>query len=520
LSVTDTQEAAFKRAVALHEAGKFGDAATLYRDILKVDPNNVMVIHLLALVAMQFDNAAMVLALAEQGLRVEPRMAVLHQDRATALRRLGHKEDALSAINQALALQPDEADFYDTLAAIQRDLRHYDQAVQSLKRAIQLDMQNPKYYNNLAICLGRMGANEEALFYIDQYIKMKPGEATGYNNKANVLKACRRYREAIENYDRALAINPDIFMGKANKGIGYLVLGEYREGWALFEERKPGNQPPEGARFDPARRWKGESDQTASLVIYHEQGLGDTVQFCRYIELIRPRIGQLMLQVQAPLKSFLQANWPDIPMFTFEDALPEYTYQCPLMSLPHVFETTTTSIPLAQGYLKADADKIAAWKNRLPLDGKRKVGLVWAGNPDHMNDHIRSIPLSLFEPLWGAANVHYVSLQKGKGALEQMASLPGGISFTHVGEELNDFTDTAALIMNLDLLLTVDTSVLHVAGALGRPAWAMLQYDPDWRWMLERTDTPWYASVRLFRQASYGNWADVVAKAAAALAAK
>ncbi|MBI3418881.1 MAG: tetratricopeptide repeat protein [Proteobacteria bacterium] len=499
-----------KKAIALHDAGKYGEAAEIYRDLLCKDPNNVLLMHLLALVAMQMDQPNMVLVLSEQGLSLRPDIAVLHQDRATALRRLGRKEEALAAIHQALALDPKQADFYHTLSSIQRDMRQYGLAVESLNKAITLNPDDPKFYNNLAICLSRMGANEEALSTVDRYIKLRPDMAEGYNNKANILKSLRHYREALENYDKALAINPHIFMGKANKGITHLVVGDYRQGWELFEHRLPGNMPPEAKRFDPARRWKGQSDPKATLIIYNEQGLGDTVQFCRYVPQARGRMGRVILQAQAPLLQLMKFQWPDLEIISPDDPLPEYHYQCPLMSLPHVFGVTVENLPVEKIYLRADPAKTRAWQEKLPQNGLKRIGLVWAGNPDHMNDHLRSIPLAQFAPLWQIPGLHFFSLQKGQKALEEMACLPAALPFTPAGDALKDFSDTAGLIANLDLLVSVDTATLHLAGALGVPGYGLLQYDPDWRWLASRPDTPWYASLRLFRQRHFGKWEGAV----------
>jgi tetratricopeptide (TPR) repeat protein len=507
-------------AVALHEAGKFGEAAAIYRNLLIKNPKDVMIMHLLALIAMQFDQPNMVLSLSEQGISLEPDLAVLHQDRATALRRLGRKQEALAAINRALELDPKQAGLYDTLAAIQRDMRDYGKAIESLRTALRLDPKDPKYYNNLGICLGRIGANEEALSMLNEYIRLKPDRAEGYNNRANILKSLRRYRESLADYGQALSINPNTFMGRANKGIMHLMLGEYEPGWELFEDRMPGNMPPEAQRFDKDRRWKGQTDKNATLILYNEQGLGDTVQFCRYAPLARERVGKLILQVQKPLIPLLQLQWPDLTFITDQDPLPHYDLQCPFMSLPTVFQTTTTNIPLAKSYLKADTNKVKAWQDKLPKDGLKRIGLVWAGNPDHMNDHLRSIPLAQFSLLWDVPGLHFFSLLKGAPALEQLVCLPASLPFTSLDEALPDFAETAALLSCLDLLITVDTATLHVAGALGVPSYALLQYDPDWRWMAERRDTPWYDSVRLFRQCSFGDWASVMTDVRQALLSK
>jgi tetratricopeptide (TPR) repeat protein len=511
---------ALNKAVALHEAGKFGEAAAMYRDILIKEPKNVMVMHLLALVAMQFDQPNLVMSLSEEGLRLQPNLAVLHQDRATALRRLSRKEEALASINRAIELEPRQAGHYDTLAAIQRDLRQYDNAVESLRKAIRLDPQDAKYYNNLGIIHGRMGANDEALKMLDQYVRMKPEMAEGYNNRANVYKAMRRYREALADYDKALSINPHIFMGRANKGITHLVLGEFEKGWELFEDRKPGNMPPEAKRFDAAKRWKGESAPHSTLIVYNEQGFGDTIQFCRYASFVHKQVGKLILQVQPALLPLLKPLWPEFTFIADTDPVPAYDLQCPFMSLPHVLGTRPDNIPAASGYLKADHAKVKAWQDRLPKDGLRRIGLVWAGNPDHLNDHLRSIPLTSFAPLWDLKDVHFFSLQKGDAALKQISGLPSNLHFTRLDEQMGDFADTAALLTCLDGLVTVDTATLHVAGALGVPAYALLQYDPDWRWMAERGDTPWYASIRLFRQKQFGKWDEPIADVRTALAQK
>lgn len=512
----ETTQQLFDRAIALHHAGKLGEAAALYRDILMAEPNNVMVIHLLCLVCMHYDNPRMVLGLSEQGIRVEPKFAILHQDRATALRRMGDKEKALEAIHTAIALEKN-ADFYDTLSAILRDMRRYPEAVAALQTAIQLQPGNPKYYNALGIVLGRMGSNEESICYFDAFITMRPNASEGYNNKANVLKAMGRYKDAIHFYGKALEIDPDIFMGKANKGLSHLVLGEWQDGWALFEDRKPGNKPPEGERFDMLKRWQGQHDSAATIIIYNEQGLGDSIQFARYIPMVRERIGHVILQIQSPLRKLFLETWPDLEMIAPDEPLPDYQLQCPLMSLPHVFKTSIDDVPLAAGYMKAPDAKIKEWQQKLGFSQKKRIGLVWAGNPDHLNDHIRSIPLDLLEPILSQPQFDFISLQKGEVVHTQIAKLPAHINIHVFGNDLNDFTDTAGLLKNIDILISVDTSVMHLAGALGVTTWGLLQYDPDWRWLLERSDTPWYHSVRLFRQKRFGNWPEVIADVSQAM---
>ncbi len=504
-----------EKAAGLYNAGRHGEAAAIYRDLLIRDPANVQIMHYLALVAMHLDQAPVVLSLAEAGLRIRPGMALLHQDRATALRRLGRRQEALEAIEKALEISPATADFYDTRATILRDLRQHDKAVESMRKAADIDPQNASYANNLGIALGRIGRFEEALSWIGRYIALKPGLAAGYLNKANILKSLNRHDDAIAWYDKALAIDAHAFMGKGNKAFCHLVMGDFEKGWPLFEHRRPGALPPEGKRFDASRRWKGEATQ-ARLVLYNEQGLGDTVQFCRYVPLVRARAPNLVLQAQEPLVPLLARQWPELEIASDAAAPPDYGLQCPLMSLPGLFKTDAASIPSPSGYLQPDPAKAEAWRARLPRDGRKKIGAVWAGNPEHQKDHLRSMSFAQFAPLLAVPDVHFVSLQKGEPRPDASA-LPPGASFFAPADDLNDFSDSAALLANLDLLIAVDTAMLHLAGALGVPAFGLIPTDPDWRWMLNRTGTPWYDSLRLFRQSRHDDWPSVIAETREAL---
>jgi len=507
-----------QQAIDFHQAGQLSQAAAAYRDLLVNEPTNPLLYHLLAKLAMAQDNARLVLALADMGIAHQPRFAVLHQDRATALRRLNCKQEALLAIEQALQLDSNQADFYETRAAVLRDLRRYHEALANLKTALTLQPNNDGFYNAAGMCCARMGAVAEALAYFDQFIARQPDKAVGYNNKANTLKLAHRYQEALHGYEQALTLDPTIFMGKANKAMVHLVLGDYATGWPLFEDRRPGNMLPEGTRFPPEKRWQGEAlPHDKRLLLYHEQGLGDSVQCIRYLPLVLARAPNLVVQVQPALVTLFAHSWPQIPFISEAEPLPIYEKQCPLMSLPYLFATRRNTIPSPAGYLYAAPKKIAFWRDRLPQNNHRKIGLVWAGNPGHINDHWRSIPLAQFSPLFTLPNTHFIALQQGAAA-EQMATLPAPPNLTAPPAPLTDFSDTAALLKNLDLLISVDTAILHTAAALGVPSFALIQFDPDWRWLLEREDSPWYHSIRLFRQKSLGDWQGVIEAVRAALA--
>jgi hypothetical protein len=265
--------------------------------------------------------------------------------------------------------------------------------------------------------------------------------------------------------------------------------------------------------------WDGGQLAGRTILLHAEQGFGDTLQFIRYLPLVQERGRQIVLECQPELRRLLQSNMPDMSIVSRGHALPPFDVQCPLMSLPRIFATDLTNIPPSVPHLEANADDIAVWRNRLAEHtAPAKVGLVWAGNPDHANDRNRSVELASLAPLAEVPGVRFFSLQKGE-AVSETNKLTTNMDLTDTAAELMDFADTAALIANLDLIITVDTAVAHLAGAMGRPVWTLLPFVPDWRWLLNREDSPWYPTMRLFRQPTIGDWEAVFRRVAEELAA-
>jgi len=306
--------------------------------------------------------------------------------------------------------------------------------------------------------------------------------------------------------------------GHWNLALALLVQGHFPEGWEEYEWRWKTKGLLSPRQLLPQPLWDGRPLAGRAILLHAEQGLGDTIQFIRYLPLVAQRGGRVIVECQPELQRLVQAMTPDIPVLARGQPLPDFAFQCPLLSLPKALGTTLATIPATVPYLHADAQNVQMWRDRLAGHGSAlKVGLIWAGNPHHKNDRNRSVKLASLAPLAQVPGVQFYSLQKGAAAA-QAKTPPPGMDLIDRTDDLQDFADTAAMIANLDLVIAVDTSVVHLAGALAKPVWTLLPYCPDWRWLLKRQDSPWYPTMRLFRQPEIGDWDSVIQQLAAALA--
>lgn len=323
--------------------------------------------------------------------------------------------------------------------------------------------------------------------------------------------------EAIAAYRRALALNRGLAEAHNSLGLALLLQGEFLPGWDEYEWRWKMKDFPSPQRNLDQVQWTGQPLEGRTLLLHAEQGIGDTLQFIRYLPLIRRLGASIIVECPSELQRLIRPIASGHRVGVTGQPLPPFELHCPLMSLPRVFGTMLDSIPREIPYLRADADDIQTWKDRLGEDlPSLKVGLAWAGSPNHAEDRYRSIALDRLGPLGQVPGIRFVSLQKGHAAT-QTNKLPHGMQLIDISEEINDFADTAALIANLDLVIAVDTAVAHLAGAMGAPVWVLLPFAPDWRWMLDREDSPWYPTMRLFRQPLRGDWDSVIARVVRAL---
>ncbi len=467
---------ALDAAVNHHMAGRTDAAERHYRLILGADPAQPDALHLFGVLRAQTGAPALAVAAITRSLRARPAAAQPWTHLGAALRAAERLEDAETALRRALALDPASADALDALGATLHGLARYPQARGWLLRADAL----------------------------------RPGHAETLLNLGTVLRDQRHFAEAELCFDRVLTAQPTHAGAQLARAVGRLVRGDLRVGWEGFEHRwRRFSTPP----------WAGEPLNGATILLHMEQGFGDAMQFVRYAPLVAQAGGRVVIEASPALFRLFQASFdPSIQVLVRGPEPPPHDRHCPLMSLPRAFDTDLSNIPAAIPYLTPERGDRNRWRDQL-ADGPEglRVGLVWAGNPRHRNDRNRSLPVTALRPLLGIPGVRFFNLQAGeaRGALSALA--PGG--FEDPMERVRDFADTGAILANLDMLISVDTAIVHLAGAMGVPTWLLLPYAPDWRWLLDRADSPWYPSLRLFRQPRPGDWATMIGTVAAVLKA-
>jgi tetratricopeptide (TPR) repeat protein len=456
----------------------------------------------------------------DAAIALAPDYVDAHLNRGLALTGLERYEDAIAAYGRALAVQPDCADGYFGRANALRMLERPEEALADYDRAISQRSGFADAHVNRAAVRRRLGRLEDALADYDRAIAIKSDYVEAYSNRGAVLAELNRIEAAIAAYDRALALKADHAPARFNRGIARLLRGEYAGGWADYEWRwrDESGEVIKEARHFSVPRWQGdESLAGRTILLFAEQGLGDTLQFCRYAPLLAHGGAKTILEVQPPLVSLL-ASLPGVAqVLPRGGALPAFDYWCPLMSLPSVFKTTVDTIPRSEKYLRADSADVARWRARLPASRGPYVGLVWSGRAAHKNDHNRSLPFAkLLEHL--PAGYRYVSLQKDVRDADRSV-LRDASTVVDIAEDLRDFRDTAAVCECMDGVISVDTSVAHLSAALGKRTYVLLPIHPDWRWLLERGDSPWYPTASLYRQERRGDWSGALETLSADLTA-
>lgn len=363
----------------------------------------------------------------------------------------------------------------------------------------------------LGVIAAQLGHHADALVWIDKALAVKEDVAAAHSNRGHALNDLRQHAAALKSYDRAIALQPDFAAAHWNQGLCYLQLGNFEKGWAQHEWRwkNEATSAFREKREFPVPLWLGaESLQGKTILLHAEQGLGDTIQFCRYAPLLRDLGARVVLEVQTPLMGLLSTLDGLSQLIARGDSLPPVDFHCPLLSLPLALKTKVNSVPLPRGYLRSDPAKVAVWRDRLGAGEQPRVGLVWSGSAMHKNDRFRSMPLPVLRSFL-PEGCQYISLQKELRPADAQA-LSNWPELLQVSDCLTDFTETAALCEVLDLVISVDTSVAHLAAAMGKPTWLLLPLPAEWRWMLDRADSPWYASMKLYRQPDPGDWVSVL----------
>lgn len=492
--------------------GKTDEAFAQYRQALEFDPKNIDAHLNMGTAYLGKGEWEKALASYEQVLVVEPRHALAYYNIGVCYQRQKKYAEAQSAYEKALAIEPDSKTVTLNLISALRFQKKYADSEEYCRKMIAHHPEYAEGYCGIGDIYFDQDDFEPAIEYYQKAIERKPDYAEAYSNLGCVYSKMGRMEEAERFYNKAIASDPDHVNAHCNLSFLQLTLGDYENG--LYHHEWRFRHSSGAAPLYPGEQWKGQNLKGERVLLYGEQGLGDSLQFLRYLPQVRQAGATVLLAIQHPLRRLVEQIDGIAEYYYPGDLFKPYDYQCALMSLPKAFHTTPETIPATVPYLKVPKEaQEAADALEWPEKGLR-VGLVWAGNPNHTNDANRSIPLKALAPLWQVEGVHFYSLQMGAGTA-QLAEAAGPLIDLTPGIE--DFADTAARLMKLDLLIAVDTSVVHMAGALGRPIWMMIPYVPDWRWFLDRSDSPWYPSMRLFRQTEIGDWASVVEPIRAAL---
>jgi tetratricopeptide (TPR) repeat protein len=548
-SASDIQRM-LQEAVSSHRQGQLREAEKLYTRVLKLVPRQFDALHLLGTIKAQRGQAGEAYRLFSAALEINPRAPDAWTNLGQVLHMLKRDQEAIESFDKSLALNPSDADtlgqrgnallslqrplealgaFDQVLALIPRHaearisrgialaaLARHDEALGEFDAALALAPGHPIAQYNRGVALFGLRRHAEALSAYDATLAALPGHAQAWNNRGCALAALNRNADAVASYDKAIAIRDDYADAHFNQALALLLLGDLRRGFEQYEWRWRRTGMPQ-RRGHGRPRWLGEYPlQRKTILLNAEQGLGDTIQFARYVPLLARSGAGVVLEVQPALQPLLAGIEGATRVIARGESLPAFDVHCHLGSLPLALKTEPATIPAAIPYLSPDTQRLAKWGARLEALERPRVAIAWSGSAQHSNDQNRSIPFSRLAPLLAAASAQFISIQHDVRA-EETVALAADPRVIVIGDELADFADTAAVAALADLVITVDTSVAHLAGALGRPVWILLPFAPDWRWGLEGDSSAWYPTARLFRQPAPGDWDGVLTEVRAAL---
>jgi len=499
--------------VALRRQGKIDEAMVRYRLALALDPGHAPAHNNLGEALASKGEDAAALACYERAVACDPAYVDAHFNLGNAHFTKGRFAKAAASFERAVALRPDHVTALNGLALALEKSGRLDEAVRHYRRALELKPGDPHVRFNMILALKDNGRLDEAVDCCRQILAARPTFAEAHSNLGAVVQAQGKLDEAMACYRRALELKWEYPDAQVNAALLHLMRGEFEAGWEKYEWRFK--------RLDYDKRdfrqpmWQGEPLAGKRILLHAEQGFGDSIHFLRYLPLVLARGGAVTVEVQRALVR-LAAGIPGRFVVVSKGApLPDFDLHCPLASLPRIFATRLDNIPAEVPYLFPRKATVNRWKHLLGPKPGLKIGLVWAGSARHVNDRNRSFALARLRPLIEAVPARWFSLQTGPAARE-LAELPPG-RIVDLAKHLRDFSETAGAIANLDLLISVDTAPVHLAGALAKPAWVMVPFVPDWRWLLERESSPWYPSLRLFRQPALGDWDSVLRRVKAEL---
>ena len=509
MNSTEGGQANINRAMEFHQAGKLPEAIALYEAALQQGDNNAHLLYLLGTAYYQMNRLPEAEQMLQRSIDLEFNNPGAHSNRGLALEGLGRLDEALVCFDAALSIKPDFSGALSNKGSTLRQLGRLSEALSSFDAATGIRPDYTEAHYNKGLILQDLDQLDAAVGSYDRAIEQNPQYVEAYCNRGNALRELGRFEEAMASYDSALRLNPNSSEASWNKAYLLLLLGRYAEGWRLYEWRRRLNLfqnafRPQGNPLLPETTF----ENNPTLFIYSEQGLGDTLQFCRYVNELAKAPVHVKFQVPKVLRPLMSSLDPKVTLVTSDDSYPQFDYQTSVMSLPWVLGTSLESIPQASPYLSASDEVNASWRRVLGEKTKPRVALVRSGGSDHINDRKRSIPLDQFISILDPAfEWHSIQCEYRERDHEILESHPNIIQHQ---DQLTNFNETAALVEQMDLVISVDTCVAHLAGALGKPVWVLLPYVPDFRWLLEREDSPWYPTMTLYRQPRPMDWAFVL----------
>lgn len=509
------------RGSALFTAGKLAEALACYERAIAIEPRVPEPHDNCGLVLQRMGRFAEAIASHEAAIARNPRFAAAYLRRAMALREFGRFEEALQDAERAVSLEPRSAMAHNARAIVLNDLGQYDAAVAGYHKALEFAPGFVEAMNNLGNALHDLGRFEDAIHRFGQALALRPGYPEAHNNRGLALQELGRFDDALADYDAAIARRPAFAEARKRRGALHLLRGDFAAGWDDYDANVQAAQ----ARLHANRQaqgipaWEGQSLQGKSVLLSEPNGLGDTLQYWRFVPNLVAMGARVAFHGPARMFRLLQGSPWQVPLLAGAMPTEGFDYRCELWSVPRLLRTTLDTIPRGVPYLSAERARLARWRQLLSGEAFN-IGICWQGNPARKIDARRSIPLAAFAPLAQVPRVRLISLQTTHG-LDQLARLPDGMQVVVPDADFDAgpdaFADTAALMQGLDLIVTSDTAIAHLAGALARPVWVGLQWMPEWRWMLGRSDSPWYPTMQLFRQRSPGEWTHVFDAMRAAL---
>lgn len=543
---------AMESGIAHHKANRLNEAEAAFRQVLTQQPNHTDALYFLGAVAFQRGNTKAGIDLITRAIALNPRIPAYHANLGVLLATQHKLPEAIAHLRSALELKPDYPDaqynlgtallqsgkvdesveafrkskeqrpnHYDTCVSLAKALKKkgdLDGSAQAYEAAAAIKPESFDTLHSWAIVLHRAGRFQQAIDIYEKAMQLRPKDASLLCNYGTSLQCVQRYDDAIRAFQQSLELEPHRPIVHGNLGMLQLLKGDFENGWKEYEWRcqtQEWDRSPARERFFQPR-WDGGDLNGRTILLHTEQGFGDTLHFARYATLVAARGGTVILECSKFLVNLVRTIPGISRAIPRGEALPHFDVQCSLLTLPMLFGTKLETIPASVPYVSVDPALAERWRSRIGDEKRMKIGIAWAGQPEHANDRERSIKLHELAPLAQVPNIRFFSLQKGEPAKDAQ-NPPAGMELSDWTADLSDFADTAALVSNLDLILTADTAPAHLAGALAKPVWVLIPANPDWRWLLHRNDSPWYPTMKLIRKTALGDWAPAIQQAADAL---